>query len=124
MSRIKSRGSKAEQGMIDLLKSRRYTFSYQRNDLPGQPDFVFPRRKKIIFVNGCFWHQHKGCKRATMPHSNRSYWKEKLAGNIKRDRSNTRKLRYGGWSIMTVWECESKLSNLKKLERRVKRFLA
>lgn len=120
---IPSRGTLPEKCISSLLTLKHFKYNCQRNDLPGRPDFVFPRRKKVIFVNGCFWHQHKGCSRANVPQSNQDYWKSKLEGNIKRDKSNSRRLRATGWNVMTIWECETKPSNKNKLLLRIQRFL-
>ncbi|MBI1808069.1 MAG: DNA mismatch endonuclease Vsr [Ignavibacteria bacterium] len=123
MSKIRSRDSTPEKRVHELLLSLRYKFFYQRTDLPGQPDFVFPRRKKIIFVHGCFWHQHQGCSRCTSPNSNRRYWGPKLAGNVVRDRAIAQSLRRKGWRVLTVWECATKVTKLGALRKRIDRFL-
>jgi len=104
-------------------KEQRCKFDYQRRDLPGQPDFVFPRRKKVISVHGCFWHQHKGCNRATAPGTNRGYSKNKLAGNVIRGRQVSARLLRDGWKIMYVWECQTKPTAMLALKRRIDLFL-
>jgi DNA mismatch endonuclease (patch repair protein) len=76
--------------------------------LPGKPDLVFPRRKTAIFVNGCFWHCHVGCPKASFPKTNGSFWKNKLDRNVERDRENRRDLRKMGWRVLTIWECETR----------------
>ena len=98
-----------------------YRYRLHRSDLPGQPDLVFPSRRKVIFVNGCFWHQHPGCKRSGVPKSNREFWLKKLQGNVFRDAKNGAKLRSKGWDLETVWECE--LQNPEAVGRRLKEFL-
>ena len=123
MSRIRSTHSIPEERVLALLDSMKIKFQYQDKGLPGRPDFVFKRRKKIIFVNGCFWHSHKGCSRATKPKSNKTYWKEKLERNERRDRSNIRSLKRAGWSVLVVWECETKISKLQFLKKKLADFL-
>ena len=91
------------------------------NENCRRPDLVLARRKKIIFVHGCFWHGHS-CSAATLPKSNRDYWELKQNRNAARDRQNVRALRNSGWKVLIIWECEIK--NAKRLQRRLKRFLA
>jgi DNA mismatch endonuclease (patch repair protein) len=74
--------------------------------LPGRPDLVFPKWRTVIFVNGCFWHQHRGCKRAKRPKSNVQFWREKLRRNVARDRENSSLLKRMGWSVFVIWQCE------------------
>jgi DNA mismatch endonuclease (patch repair protein) len=99
-----------------------YRFRLHRKDLPGKPDLVLPRHKKVIFVHGCFWHGHR-CKVGgrSRPKSNSSYWNEKLDRNKKRDQANRRKLKRMGWDVLVVWECWTK--DEKKLKNRLKSFL-
>jgi DNA mismatch endonuclease (patch repair protein) len=80
--------------------------------LPGSPDIAFTRRRKVIFVNGCFWHQHENCIRSRRPEANAAYWNEKLDRNVERDASNIEKLNSLGWSALVVWECEMKSTGL------------
>src|SRR5258708_7179120 len=75
-------------------------------DLPGKPDLTFPRFRTVLFVNGCFWHQHSGCPRSKLPKSNVAYWREKLGRNVVRDDINYEKLKKAGWRVLLVWECE------------------
>jgi DNA mismatch endonuclease (patch repair protein) len=88
--------------------------------LPGRPDLVFPRLRKIIDVRGCFWHLH-GCPRCRVPSSRRSYWLPKLQRNADRDKATVRKLRRAGWQVLVVWECQT--AGLEALERKIARFL-
>lgn len=97
----------------------RYRLHYPK--LPGKPDLVFPARRKIIDVRGCFWHQHRGCTDAHIPGSNVVYWRAKLEGNKQRDRRNRTKWRRQGWSALTVWECE--ISDPREVSKRIRRFL-
>ena len=89
-----------------MLHGLGYRYTLHRRDLPGAPDLVFPSRKKVILVHGCFWHQHKGCIDGRLPKSREDYWLPKLLHNVERDRRNIRKLRRSGWKVMKVWECE------------------
>jgi DNA mismatch endonuclease (patch repair protein) len=95
-------------------------FSLRRKDLPGKPDVVFPSRKKVIFVHGCFWHGHNCRSGKNRPTSNTSYWIPKLDRNKERDASNRRKLSALGWQVLTIWECE--LRNTERLRRRLASF--
>jgi len=107
MQRVRRRGTEAE-GRV-ALALRALGLRYRRNveSLPGTPDFVNVRRGWAIFVNGCFWHHHKGCPRGTMPKRNREFWAEKLAANRKRDAAKIRALRRAGLRVIVVWECEA-----------------
>lgn len=108
MSRIRSKNTKPEELVRKYLFSR--GFRYRKNDtkLPGKPDIVLPKYKAVIFVNGCFWHGHEGCRYFVWPKSNAEFWKEKIAGNIQRDRQNHQLLRQQGWHVIDVWGCELK----------------
>lgn len=118
MSRIPSKNTKPEEIVRKYLFSR--GFRYRKNDsrYPGKPDIVLPKYHTIVFVSGCFWHQHPGCKAAQMPKSNVQYWENKLKKNVKRDRSEQQQLESMGWHVIVVWECE--ISNKKKREDRLK----
>lgn len=89
--------------------------------LPGKPDLVFSRRRKIVEVRGCFWHQHKMCSDSHIPKSRSDYWGPKLTGNVKRDKQNEKQLRSLGWKILTVWECEVK--DARSIANRIRLFL-
>lgn len=93
-----------------LVHSMGYRYRLHAPDLPGKPDLVFRSRKKVIFVHGCFWHQHgkSSCLDGRMPKSRLEYWEAKLARNINRDQQNLEALLSMGWSVLTVWECETK----------------
>ena len=108
MARVKSKGMKPEMQVRRLLHGLGYRYRLHRKDLPGRPDIVFPSRRKVVFVNGCFWHKHAGCPRVRIPATNRDYWLAKLERNRARDERNLTLLREGGWTAMTVWECELK----------------
>ncbi len=106
MARVKSKGMKPEMRVRRLLHGLGYRYRLHRADLPGRPDLVFPSRRKVIFVNGCFWHRHDGCPRVRIPATNTEYWVTKLERNFIRDSRNISALEYLGWKTLTVWECE------------------
>lgn len=108
MSRIHSKDTKPEE----LVRKHLFAqgFRYRKNDsrLPGKPDIVLPKYRTVIFVNGCFWHKHEGCKYFVWPKNNAKFWREKILSNTKRDQRNYERLQQMGWSIIVVWECELK----------------
>jgi len=121
MSRVRGKNTTPELIVRKLTHRLGYRFRLHRKDLPGKPDLVFPVRKKIIFVHGCFWHRHKDCPKATMPKSNVKIWREKFHGNVERDKRNVTLLENVGWEVMTIWQCETK--DIVTLENQLKRFL-
>lgn len=110
MRAIKSKNTAPELAVRRLLHAAGYRFRLHRSDLPGKPDIILPKHKAVIFVHGCFWHQHPSpdCRNAQVPRSNTSYWSPKLARNISRDHEAVERLRAMGWRVLTVWECETK----------------
>src|ERR1043166_4715922 len=110
MRAVKSKGTKPEIKVRRLLHKAGYRYRLHRKDLPGNPDLVFPSRRAVIFVHGCFWHRHKGCGR--MPKSKLSYWLPKLEANKTRDQKNQRALRRSGWRVLVIWECQLRDKNL------------
>ena len=108
MSCIKGKGTKPEEIVRKYLFSQ--GFRYRKNDkrLPGTPDIVLPKYKTVIFVNGCFWHGHAGCKYFVWPKNNEEFWKKKIEANIFRDQKKTNALEEQGWKVLVVWECELK----------------
>lgn len=108
MSRIKGKNTKPEETVRKYLFS--HGFRYRKNDkrLPGTPDIVLPKYKTVIFVNGCFWHGHEGCKYFVYPQNNAEFWKNKIRINIERDQKIERQLTELGWRIITIWECQLK----------------
>ncbi|MBK9216752.1 MAG: DNA mismatch endonuclease Vsr [Chloracidobacterium sp.] len=119
MTLIRSRDTKPEMLVRSLLHSRGYRFRLHHPNMPGKPDIVLPRYRKIILVNGCFWHGHN-CKRGRVsPKTNASYWSEKIARNRTRDRANRIRYTEHGWQTMIVWECQ-----IKDIERLAARLLA
>lgn len=123
MSQIKSRGMKPELAVRRLVHGLGYRYRLHRHDLPGRPDMVFPGRRKVIFVHGCFWHQHpdSNCKLAHKPQSNSSYWGPKLRRNQERDTKHQAQLRDMGWHVLVLWECEVKADS--QLTERITLFL-
>ena len=120
MSQVHSTDTMPELIVRRLAHSMGYRFRLHCSDLPGKPDLVFPLRRKVIFVNGCFWHRHKGCKKATMPKSRKRFWSDKFEQNMKRDARNIRKLRKEGWKVLVIWQCQT--TNADKIEKRLRRF--
>ena len=114
MRAIKSKNTAPELVVRRLLHSLGYRFRLHRTDLPGKPDIVLPKHKAVIFVHGCFWHQHPSadCRNAQVPRSNNAYWAPKLAGNVARDGEAVRLLVMLGWRVLIVWECETKKAGL------------
>ncbi|MCK5708099.1 MAG: DNA mismatch endonuclease Vsr [Candidatus Aureabacteria bacterium] len=120
MSRIRSTNTKPEMIVRKVAHSLGFRYSLHRKDLPGKPDLVLKKHKTVIFVHGCFWHQHKNCKRANVPKSNFEYWEAKLNRNIERDKKNKRELKKLGWKIIIIWECETK--NTEKLIKKISKI--
>lgn len=117
MSRIRSKNTKPELIVRSLLHRMGYRFRLYRKNLPGKPDIVLPKYKTVVFVHGCFWHRHRGCKRCTTPTSNRRYWLKKLNRNVEKDKFHKMQLRKFGWNVFVIWECETK--NLDKLTNKL-----
>ncbi len=110
MSSIKGKNTKPEMMVRRWLHSLGYRFRLHRKDLPGKPDIVLPKYNLVIFVHGCFWHQHQGCHYAYTPASNSEKWKAKLEGNQQRDQVQQQLLLEMGWRVLTIWECGLKHS--------------
>ena len=108
MRRIRSRDTAPEMALRKALFANGLRYRCGRKDLPGKPDVTFGPARVAVFVNGCFWHQHPGCHRATTPATNISYWAPKLQRNVERDRSVRAKLEALGYLVVTIWECEIK----------------
>lgn len=123
MARVKGKNTKPEFAVRKLVYGLGFRYRLHARDLPGSPDLVFRRLRKVIFVHGCFWHRHSaiGCKLARLPKTRAAFWRDKLEGNRKRDAANVRKLRKDGWKVLQIWECQ--LTNANKLQRRIDFFL-
>ena len=123
MRAIKSKDTAPELVVRRMAHRIGYRYRLHVKALPGKPDLVFPSRRKVIFVHGCFWHQHPAgkCADARPPSSNLRYWKPKLARNAARDAEHIITLKANGWSVLVIWDCETK--HLRKLATRLRRFL-
>lgn len=111
MARVKSQNTTPEIKVRCLAHALGFRFRLHRKDLPGKPDLVFPKLKKIILVHGCFWHGHDGCEASKRPSSNEEYWNKKLDRNKKRDQDNLKRLRSTHWEPLIIWECQTKDQN-------------
>ncbi|MBK3735767.1 DNA mismatch endonuclease Vsr [Azospirillum brasilense] len=108
MARIGPRDSKPEMIVRRMVHALGYRFRLHRRDLPGTPDLIFPRLRKVIFVHGCFWHRHEGCRLTTTPKTRAEFWQEKFSRNVERDARKEDELRSLGWDVLTIWECETR----------------
>jgi len=120
MSRVRNKKTGPEDSVAATLRQLKIRFKQNVSSLPGKPDFVINKYRTVVFVNGCFWHGHSGCKRAKLPSSNIQFWKNKIAKNKKRDNFNTRLLRNNGWRVFVVWQCNLKIVTLKSHLSRIK----
>lgn len=121
MSAVRGCDTKPEMIVRRLLYSMNYRYRLHRKDLPGRPDVVFAGRRKAIFVHGCFWHRHPGCRKATSPKKRAAFWTEKFDRNVERDRRVEERLAEMGWNSLVVWECETRAP--EELAPQLKRFL-
>ena len=123
MSRVRSKGSGAERRVRSLAHRLGYRFRLHTPNLPGKPDLVFPSRRKVIFVHGCFWHRHPdpNCRLARLPKSRQDFWTPKLEGNRLRDERKLAELEALGWRALTLWECE--LKDTAWIENEIRTFL-
>jgi len=123
MQAIRSKDMKPEMAVRSLIHCMGYRYRLHRHDLPGRPDIVLPGPRKIIFVHGCFWHQHDAatCKLTHAPRSNLDYWQPKLERNRARDIKNRAALEAEGWRVFVIWECE--IAAMPNLKKRLVRFL-
>lgn len=108
MSRIKGKNTKPEILLRKFLFSKGFRFRLHDKNLPGKPDIVLPKYKTVIFVNGCFWHGHEGCRYFVVPKTRTDWWLEKIQGNKQKDNENLLRLTQLGWKIVTIFECELK----------------
>lgn len=122
MGTVKSKNTKPEILLRSRLHKEGYRFRLCLKNLPGTPDIVMAKYKVVIFVNGCFWHQHPGCKKATIPKQNHTFWEEKLLKNKERDEKNVKQLETMGWEVIVIWECEIK-RNMDKVMSIIKEHL-
>ena len=117
MRRVRRQDTQPERNVRRILFRNGFRFRLHRRDLPGSPDIVLPKYRVAIFVNGCFWHRHPDCLRASFPKTNKDFWKRKFEANVARDHEASRALERLVWRVITVWECE--LREEKNLERRL-----
>jgi DNA mismatch endonuclease (patch repair protein) len=122
MSRISGGDTKPEITVRKILHAMGYRFRLHVRRLPGNPDIVLSRHRKVIFVHGCFWHGHRGCPRSKRPSTNVDFWNAKIDANIRRDEKVSQELERRGWKVLIVWECEVKLRD--PLMRRLAAFMA
>lgn len=120
MSKVRSRDTVPEMAVRRTVHALGLRFRLHRKSLPGCPDLVLPKYRAVIFVHGCFWHGHLGCRRSGRPKSNVSFWNSKLEGNARRDQRNIRKLRRIGWRVLVVWECQT--TSPEQLKKKLQRF--
>lgn len=125
MSRIRSGNMQPEMVVRRLVHAMGFRYRLHRTDLPGKPDLVFGPRRKVIFVHGCFWHQHSDpeCRIVRVPKSRNGYWIPKLARNVERDQQHEAALRASGWKVMIVWECEANRRDTSELACKLQEFL-
>jgi DNA mismatch endonuclease, patch repair protein len=120
MGRIRSKDTRPERVVRSMLHMMGYRFRLHRKDLPGKPDIVLPRHRKIVLVHGCFWHGHT-CQLASKPKSNRGYWRPKIAINRARDRRNRTSLKRAGWQVLELWECD--IRGGRTIQQKLQRFM-
>jgi len=120
MSRIRGKDTKPEIIVRSMLHRMGYRFRLHRKDLPGKPDIVLPKYNTVIFVHGCFWHRHKGCKFAYKPKSRIDFWNSKFDETVARDKRNRKQLEANGWNVEIIWECETKdMNRLKNIINKI-----
>ena len=119
MAGIRSRDTKPEIVIRKYLHAAGFRFRLSPSHLPGKPDIVLPKYRTAVFVHGCFWHQHAGCKFLARPASNRQFWADKLGANVARDKRVRRQLRKLGWNVIVVWECQTRSGRFRTLRDRI-----
>lgn len=123
MSRIKGKDTKIEVKARSWLFARGFRFRKNDKRYPGKPDIVLPKYKTVIFINGCFWHRHEGCKYATMPKTRVDYWNAKFERNVANDKLHVKQLEELGWNVITLWECELKKSAFEETMKNIEAML-
>ena len=122
MAAVKGEDTGPEMIVRRMVHAMGFRYRLHVRALPGKPDMVFPRLQKVILIHGCFWHLHD-CPRCRIPSSHRRYWVAKLSGNAERDKLVRRALRRAGWQTLVVWECQTMPTRLRRLKKRITRFL-
>ncbi len=123
MSLVRAKDTKPEMRVRKLVHSMGYRYRLHARNLPGCPDLVFRKRRKVIFIHGCFWHQHDCAMGNRMPKSRIEFWREKLLGNKRRDAQNRQQLKAEGWSVLVIWECQTATTKMDRLRSQIARFL-
>ncbi len=121
MSHVKSKDTSIEIVIRSFLFNNGYRYRIHLNNLPGKPDIVLKKYNLVIFVNGCFWHGHKGCIRSKLPETNKIYWANKIQSNIIRDKQNIYKLKKSGYRVLVIWEC--KMKNINNVKSKILKLL-
>src|SRR4051794_10812671 len=119
MASVPRSGTRPELMVRKRLHAAGFRFRSNVAGLPGRPDIVLLRYRAVVFVNGCFWHQHPNCRLSALPKSNRRFWREKLTENVRRDRRSARLLRMQGWRVFTVWSCSTNERRISRLTREI-----
>ena len=122
MARVRQKNTAPEIVVRKLLHRLGYRFRLHRRNLPGTPDIVLPKYRKILFVHGCFWHRHLDCSKTTTPKTRTEFWQEKFRANVARDQAKEQALRAAGWEPLVIWECQT--FDIVKLEQRLRRLLS
>lgn len=122
MRQIRSKNTSPELAVRRIVHAMGYRYRLHRKDLPGKPDLTFPSRKKVVFLHGCFWHHHEGCREGRLPQTRAEYWGPKLTRNCERDAVSVSKLKALGWDVLTLWECEVEKDHAA-VSKRLRRFL-
>jgi DNA mismatch endonuclease, patch repair protein len=117
MSTVRSRDTKPEWILRCGLHRIGFRYRLQNSHLPGSPDLIFPKYQSVVFVHGCYWHRHEGCKDATMPKTNVDFWKKKFSENLERDRRIVHELKTSDWRVLVVWECELNQKTIETIHR-------
>jgi DNA mismatch endonuclease (patch repair protein) len=123
MAAIKAKNTQPELLLRSYLHRQGYRYSLHNKSLPGKPDIFMRKHSVVIFVHGCFWHQHLGCEDAGIPKSNKRFWLLKLKSNVERDKKNIKELKKMGYKVFVVWECEINRKFKNSLEKRIRSFL-
>jgi DNA mismatch endonuclease (patch repair protein) len=121
MSQVRGKDTFPELAVRKIVHKLGLRYRLHQTSLPGKPDLVLAKHRMIIFVNGCFWHRHEGCRKATTPSTRKEFWQHKFSRNLKRDIQNQSALKQLGWRVIVVWECETK--NNRRLEQLLRRKL-
>ncbi len=119
MARVRSKDTKPEMAVRRYLHNHGLRYRLHRRDLPGCPDLIFSSRRIAVFIHGCFWHRHPGCRKTTMPVSGAEFWRDKFDATVKRDAKAQEELRQTGWTVLVIWECEVTPEGLDRLLRQI-----